>query len=171
MNHHDSQICNEDQATDIASCITQFIEEKYDCQTTLMKTNTTLPFCGYQQVLSVDEMINLISNMDETAVYALTGCLPPCEYDQFFLSEGPLKDGPSGVIGRNELVLEILVPIGRHEEREQYVVYDTDSFIADVGGFLGLLLGHSMLSLYQLGNRWVADKKKVDIAHKFLRCQ
>ena len=30
----------------------------------------------------------------------------------------------------------------------QYVVYDHDSFIADVGGFLGLLLGHSIFSVY-----------------------
>ena len=31
---------------------------------------------------------------------------------------------------------------------EQYVVYDFDSFIADVGGFMGLLLGCSVFSLY-----------------------
>ncbi len=30
----------------------------------------------------------------------------------------------------------------------QYVIYDTNSLIADVGGYLGLLLGHSMLSLF-----------------------
>ena len=30
----------------------------------------------------------------------------------------------------------------------QYVVYDHNSFIADVGGFLGLLLGHSIFSVY-----------------------
>ena len=31
----------------------------------------------------------------------------------------------------------------------QYVTYDYDSFIADVGGYLGLLLGYSVLSLFQ----------------------
>ena len=38
---------------------------------------------------------------------------------------------------------------GRYELSEQYLVYDSNSFIADVGGFLGLLLGHSILSLFQ----------------------
>jgi hypothetical protein len=35
-----------------------------------------------------------------------------------------------------------------HSEREQYIVYDFNSFFADVGGYLGLLLGHSLLSMY-----------------------
>ena len=30
----------------------------------------------------------------------------------------------------------------------QYKIYDMNSLIADVGGYLGLLLGHSLLSLY-----------------------
>ena len=32
--------------------------------------------------------------------------------------------------------------------RKQYVIYDNNSFIADVGGFMGLLLGFSLLSIY-----------------------
>ena len=33
------------------------------------------------------------------------------------------------------------------ESKRQYIVYDGSSFIADVGGFLGLLLGHSVYGL------------------------
>ena len=32
--------------------------------------------------------------------------------------------------------------------RKQYVIYDNNSFIADVGGFMGLLLGFSLFSIY-----------------------
>ena len=32
---------------------------------------------------------------------------------------------------------------------EEYLLYGLDSFIADVGGFLGLLLGASLLSLIE----------------------
>ncbi len=38
--------------------------------------------------------------------------------------------------------------------KEEYIIYDFDSFIADVGGFLGLLLGHSLLSIYQSMHEW-----------------
>ena len=33
----------------------------------------------------------------------------------------------------------------------QYVTYDENDLIADVGGYLGLLMGQSILALYDLG--------------------
>ncbi len=48
----------------------------------------------------------------------------------------------------NTLKLTLYFSTGRHFIRREYVRYDTDSFIADVGGYLGLLLGHSLLSLF-----------------------
>jgi hypothetical protein len=41
---------------------------------------------------------------------------------------------------------------------EQYIIYDSDSFIADVGGFLGLLLGHSAFSIWMSMEIWVVAK-------------
>ena len=32
----------------------------------------------------------------------------------------------------------------------QYVIYDIDNFIADVGGYLGLLLGQSIYGIYEI---------------------
>ena len=45
----------------------------------------------------------------------------------------------------------ITLPISYHEVKTQFYAYDTNAFIADVGGFLGLLLGHSALSLVKDG--------------------
>ena len=45
--------------------------------------------------------------------------------------------------------------------RFQYYDYDFNSFIADVGGFLGLLLGHSIYSFYQVAADWM---KKMNIS-------
>ena len=33
--------------------------------------------------------------------------------------------------------------------RQEYLTYDINSLTADVGGYLGLLLGHSLLSIYE----------------------
>ncbi len=43
----------------------------------------------------------------------------------------------------------------RHEVRREYLIYDTDAFIADVGGFLGLLLGYSAFGLLEKVTSWV----------------
>ena len=46
-----------------------------------------------------------------------------------------------------ELLLTAIMPKRSYEEREEYLIYDEWSFIADVGGYMGLLLGYSLLSL------------------------
>ena len=47
-----------------------------------------------------------------------------------------------------DLHLEFKITTGSYKEEEQYTIYDFNSFIGDAGGILGLLLGCSVLSLY-----------------------
>ncbi len=47
------------------------------------------------------------------------------------------------------LWLRLKYPESRYDVREEYLIYDINSFIADVGGFLGLLLGYSILGLLE----------------------
>ena len=51
-------------------------------------------------------------------------------------------------ITEQELILEVVITERSYEEREQYIIYDTSSFIADVGGYMGLMLGVSIMSIY-----------------------
>ena len=39
---------------------------------------------------------------------------------------------------------------GRYEEKKHYVIYDFNSFIADVGGYMGLLLGFNLHSIFEM---------------------
>ena len=43
----------------------------------------------------------------------------------------------------------------KHEVREHYRIYDNNSFIADFGGFMGLLLGHSLFGIYCMGEEYI----------------
>ena len=38
----------------------------------------------------------------------------------------------------------------------QYIVYDWNDFVADVGGYLGLLLGHSIYGMYDIIRSWIS---------------
>ena len=44
--------------------------------------------------------------------------------------------------------LKLVIMDSSYKEEIQYIIYDVDSFIADVGGYMGLLLGSSLPSLY-----------------------
>ena len=48
----------------------------------------------------------------------------------------------------------------RRTPRTQYVTYDSQNLIADIGGYLGLLLGQSLLSFYDSAKElWQARAK------------
>ena len=45
----------------------------------------------------------------------------------------------------------------------QYLIYDIDQLIADVGGYMGLLLGHSALSIYYKLEAWCGKRTIFEI--------
>ena len=49
----------------------------------------------------------------------------------------------------------------RFEEKVYYYTYEWGGFIADVGGYMGLLLGHSAISFYDgLKSFWKTKAKR-----------
>jgi hypothetical protein len=46
------------------------------------------------------------------------------------------------------LIFRFLFETGTYEVKKQYYVYGSDSFIADIGGYLGLCLGMSILTFF-----------------------
>ena len=63
-------------------------------------------------------------------------------------------------MGRGEkksdtLAIFLRILSSKHEVREHYRIYDGNSYIADFGGFLGLLLGHSLFGMYCLVENWI----------------
>ena len=49
-----------------------------------------------------------------------------------------------------KIFFKFLFHDGTFTETEEYMVYDTSNFLADVGGYLGLLVGQSILGIYYL---------------------
>ena len=50
---------------------------------------------------------------------------------------------------KNKMTIEWEYMNSDYIVRQEYLAYDINSLIADVGGYLGLLLGYSVLSIYQ----------------------
>ena len=100
------------------------------------------------------EILSAFKFADPKIIYEKTGCLASCEKYEFGKLETTLvkKTGWLGCKAAGICNLDLKLEIPQHEityqVTQQYFVYDFDSFIADVGGFMGLLLGFSILSLY-----------------------
>ena len=81
----------------------------------------------------------------------MTGCLSACEKDRFEIRMSQITETVSNKTseyGEVELWLYISMRETSYVHEEQYFIYDINSFIADVGGYMGLLLGSSILSLF-----------------------
>ena len=54
------------------------------------------------------------------------------------------------------------------------MIYDLNDYIADVGGYLGLLIGQSMFTMYVMAEEWMKRrmrrKKGKKMAHKSVIC-
>ncbi len=110
----------------------------------------SIPVCHLkEQYLKYLDVARRLEDTTETGYYKETGCLFPCDGPSYDALAGPSTkiENKTGTPGESMITFMVTYMTGRHELREEYLIYDTTSFIADVGGYLGLLLGHSMYSI------------------------
>ena len=116
--------------------------------------------------------------VNDTQIYQLTGCMSSC--DKYHFSTHPRSDLKFYHSNISSLMISFMIPNGHNEVKEQvnsiistsftendaikqqnkfqYWLYDFDSFIADVGGYLGLLLGQSIFGAHQILSEWLARR-------------
>ena len=146
------QRCNQKNInTNTSACIAKFLERKLGCNPMILGSQfSKTPKCSTKvQLMALANASKLFENADENDIYKMTGCLSPCIKDKFSLKLDPRK----AIIVRKpkfrcQVHLELIMLDSSYNEEEQYIIYDVNSFIADVGGYMGLLLGSSFLSLY-----------------------
>ena len=57
-----------------------------------------------------------------------------------------IREQPNDVKGTS-ITLRLVTPKSQCTLKDQYIVYDGNSLIANIGGYLGLLLRHSLFSI------------------------
>ena len=137
------------------------------------RDNSTKPRC--QTDKDFDRFLEVtgeIGKMGEKQLGAATGCLAscrkesPCElkfkpsnyYKSWFRNrrteyeaQGLLSlTSEHPLYPKDIFMIQISYSGSNYVEKEEYLVYGATNLIADVGGYLGLLMGHSILSLYDL---------------------
>ena len=145
-----SQRCSKENAkTTTSGCIARFLEQKIGCNPMILGSQfSKTPQCTTKtQLLALANATKRFEDADENDLYEMTGCLPSCTKDQYSLTVDPLITAWEYQF-KCQVYLEFIMLDSSYKEEEQYIIYDIGSFIADVGGYMGLLLGSSLLSLY-----------------------
>ena len=89
-----------------------------------------------------------LTKMDEHTLYEETGCMAKCQRKEWTIS----KIYDSNLEGENgsQNAVSIFYANGRYLEGKQYYTYDFNSYVSDFGGYLGLLLGYSIVSFFDM---------------------
>ena len=129
-----------------SACIADFIEREIGCNPNIQGSQYSkgLPCTTKSQLLHLQNISLKLSGSYDNEIYVMTGCLSSCKKDFYNINAEPMTCEKSQ---KDELVLQLRINDRSYEERKQYYIYETDSFIADVGGYMGLLLGCSIWSL------------------------
>ena len=148
------------------------------------RCNTSNEFKAYAS------LYHKLYTANETGIFRLTGCLSTCDKYEYTMRQLTNLEvfEQKGHLRGDRFKMQFVISTGLHEQREQvimkvkskmcngrplksvhfqYIIYDSNSFIADVGGYLGLLLGQSMFGVYQLTMEWI-KKLRCRRKHSFM---
>ena len=149
-----AQRCDpENKDTNTSACIAGFVARQIGCNPMIYGSqySGTPPCTTNSELMAMVNSSKLLEHSDGNEIHELTGCLSPCKKYRYSLSSAPLRSHPISWASRVEecqLHLDFVMVDNSYNEEEDYVIYDVNSFIADVGGYMGLLLGSSLLSVY-----------------------
>ena len=153
LNDHRTPCQSNPREENMDNCIQHYIESKLRCQLPWHTDKSTLPKCiensHYRAFL---DSYNKIAGLDGFSIAKKTGCLPSCKINEFTMTNPELISIPN-----EEAVYKgfFFYPGGRYRQKVYHYNYDFTSYIADVGGLVGLFLGYSMLGFYDgLKNAW-----------------
>ena len=146
---------------DLNTCIQHYIEYEIGCQMSWNIENTTLTKCTLpDQFTDFMAAYDKIASLSSSAIAMETNCLPSCrrnEYSIKIIERIHIPDQYNRTLYQGFLVY----PSGRYIKKDYYYTYDFESYIADVGGLMGLFLGHSLISFYDIIKEAWKNKKKL----------
>jgi len=105
------------------------------------------PVCSSPaQLEAQDSLVGALYRQTRAGVVRTTGCLPPCTYIRYsVLQQKHSPDSLTDGVG-----FSLLLAADGLEEEVEEEIYDLLSFLSESGGALGLLLGFSLFTLWDL---------------------
>ena len=139
--------CEEDPAYEYQACIRECILNNLNCSLYGNDTGSGKPTCT---VDDISEYFHDISRVDENDACR---CQQPCIQDSISYSSKPAKEWQ---LKRTQSEFPISIDVNEVRHTTVMVLtYGLEDLLADMGGYLGLLLGASLLSVFGSGRKLI----------------
>ena len=142
--------CTDEPTLNLTPCIAGYIEGQIGCNMNIqgVQQSTRSPCNTTAQLTAFADISAELENAEATSIHEMTGCLSACEKEKFDLTLEAESYRTLYGAAQSEVLLQLTIYERSHIEEEEYIIYDLNSFGADVGGFMGLVLGFSFLKIY-----------------------
>ncbi len=135
-------------------CLDDYIESQLNCSLPWRREMNETDNVGLcDQPWQLELYLNLSKELmvqGENKLASTTGCETSCVRDNFVSSMVSSSESRATDSSVTKSTLELRWEYDQADfpVKKQYLTYDGNDFIADFGGYLGLLLGHSLLTFY-----------------------
>jgi hypothetical protein len=148
-----------------------YLLNELECKLPWQTLDTTHPTCN--KVFQYDKLLNItleVENMGEMDLYKRTGCLPSCHRREFdtkitttkstqldtVIKSADAGGGTGNATGTatkkesSSAMIMLYYAGSRYKKKVEYLTFGLSDLYAAVGGYMGLLLGYSFLSVYDI---------------------
>ena len=160
----------EKQQVDMQKCLEDYIASQMDCALPWL-AKKGLPgngvSCQYPEEYDrYVQLYNEVINFDSGSISSIANCIPSCKRHEYSVKHMLTYEHKR--LMKNSTTVHFFFGKDRFTVRKQYYTYDFQNFLADFGGYLGLLLGYSILGFYDTLVNLVkfAYEKKMKVHHK-----
>ena len=144
---HEPCISDEDSETDLWECMTEHMYSKINCNLpwALKKNDKDIHLCSSPKEYQSYSAITMGGLYHKSEyIEKVAKCTPRCKRMEYSAKLA----FTSRLYGLDEWTLRIYFAKDKFPVKQQFYIYNTANLIADFGGYLGLLLGYSLLGFY-----------------------
>ena len=142
--------CSEDIKYSFTQCLQDYLQKTSDCYISWFSNNREK--CRKADLVEYTKLLNWAKQASWNDLSSESGCLPKCEISQFFLDTSVVEN----IDWKTKWISSFFLgPASRsYEEAVEYLSYDIQDLVGDVGGYLGLFLGWSLMSIMLQTPAW-----------------
>ncbi len=141
-----AQQCHEDNDHSSTECVNKIMMDKLQCQLPWIDIDTNYRICDKPEDMT--KYMDYMKQLDMNELYGTECFVPNCESASWSVAKS-YEDTQEEKAQPNSISVYLLfqrnLPVTVHRYS---LAYGFSNFVADFGGYLGLLLGASLLSLY-----------------------
>ena len=135
--------------TDIWECLTHHMYSRLNCTLPWVEKakNKNSHLCSSPEEYDLFLALTILTmNLNSEYIEKVAKCIPQCKRTEYSAKLMYSATGDPNLAGKWRL--RIYFGRDKFPVKEQFYIYGTANLIADFGGYLGLLLGYSLLGFY-----------------------